>query len=127
MIYVDSSVVLAYLLGQHSPLPASWFSQSLVASRLLEVEVHVTVKRLGRPDLTPLVDAIVQHIVLYEVDRAVCDMAKQERDLRSLDALHLATAELLRKEVGLTDLATHDKELLDAASRRGFNAYVPTA
>lgn len=127
MIYVDSSVILACLLGQHAPLPPSWFSQPLVASRLLEVETHITVRRLGRPDVTPLVHALIQHIDLYEVDRAVCDLARQEHDLRSLDAIHLATAEVLRREVGLKDLATHDKELMNAAGRRGFHAYAPTA
>lgn len=50
--------------------------------------------------------------------------AYDEAGLRSLDAVHLATAEILADTDELS-FVTYDRRLLDAAGRRGLTAVSP--
>lgn len=47
MIYVDTSVVLAYLLGEDRQPPESLWDDVLASSRLVEYETWTRVHRIG--------------------------------------------------------------------------------
>lgn len=120
MIYVDTSA--AYKLLSREPEATaveSMFTQGdgLLASRLLEVELHATVDRRGGSHQD--VREILKRIELDAVDDEVLDHALTLRSgLRAMDALHLSTALL---HAGLvTEMATFDRELALAAERHGL-------
>jgi predicted nucleic acid-binding protein len=132
--YVDSSVILRVLLGQPGRL-REWKSITrAVASGLVEVECLRTIDRLRASDALSDGAAIVRREAVYrilegmelvELTPAVLHRAAQPMaaPLGTLDAIHLATAELWR-EVNQRDLlmATHDAELALAARAGGIRS-----
>lgn len=130
--YLDSSVILRVVLGQPARL-AEWNAvQRGVSSALAEVECLRTVDRLRLSGaLSDNVSAaareaiyrIIEALEVVELSPAVMRRASQPMPapLGTLDAMHLATADLWRQERG-TDLlvATHDRALALAARATGF-------
>lgn len=123
MIYLDTSVVLARLFAEdHSPPDAFW-SQTFVASRLLEYEVFSRVHARGAA-ASHAADArrLVDRVNLLELSQPVLSRALLPfaQPVRTLDALHLATMDFLRGQgLGLA-LATYDLRLAAAAVALGF-------
>jgi len=130
--YVDSSVVLRVVLGQPGRL-AEWKSiVTGVASGLVEVECLRTLDRLrvagdlSSDDVAVRREAvfhILEGLELVELTRAVLHRAAQPMPgpLGTLDAIHLATAEMWREAKGKELLvATHDRALALAARASGF-------
>ena len=64
--------------------------------------------------------AVLDHINLVDLDQRVRMLARTvtSATVRSLDAIHLATA--LRFRPSLTSFVTYDKRLLDAAQAAGL-------
>lgn len=127
MIYIDTSALLklvwtepqtaalkAYLKGS----PDARF----VSSALLAVEARRGALR-NDPRGLPRVDLLLGDVVQVAVSDAVVEQAGRLPDplLRSLDAIHLATAMLVRDDVDV--LLTYDHRLATAAQAEG----VPTA
>ncbi|WP_341358414.1 PIN domain-containing protein [Georgenia sp. M64] len=124
MIYLDSSAVMKLVrreaetagilewLQLHRDLPA-------VTSELGRVEVLRAARRAGANALAEA-RAVVGDLDLISLDRAVQDVACDvgEPSLRTLDALHLASALLLGE--ALTVLVTYDHRLADAARAAGL-------
>jgi uncharacterized protein len=133
-VYVDSSVVLRVVLGQPNAL-AEWSSISAaVSSRLIEVECVRTVDRLRlrRPDLATedlvarraAVYRVIEALQIVDVSPLVLSRAAQPMSapLGTLDAIHLATAQLWRETRGESlTIATHDRALALAAIGDGFH------
>lgn len=126
MIYVDTSVVLAELLAEdRHPAPAFW-SETLVSSRLLEYEVWARVhahKRMATHG--EATRALVGRIALLEMVAPVLTRALEPfpAPVRTLDALHLASAEFLRDRQPGIRLATYDTRQATAAIAMGFALY----
>lgn len=130
--YVDSSVVLRIVLGQRGKLE-EWQQITVgVASGLVEVECLRTIDRLRVAGALTVEDAavrreavfrVLERLELVELTGAVLHRAGQPMPapLGSLDAIHLATAEMWREARGqdLT-LATHDRALALAARASGI-------
>ncbi len=130
--YLDSSVILRVVLGQPGRL-AEWDSVLLgVASELAGVECLRTMDRLrllgqltdeesasGRESVYRIMEALE----IVTLSSAVMRRASQPMPapLGTLDAIHLATADLWREDRS-KDLvvATHDKALALAARASGF-------
>ena len=119
MIYLDTSVALAHLLAEDRSPPESLWEGQLIASRLLEYELwnRIHARGLGRScgEETRL---LIGRVALVELAPLVLARALEPFPipLRTLDALHIASAEFLR-ERGLTvELATYDEQMLAAAS-----------
>jgi uncharacterized protein len=93
-----------------------------VSSVLLAVEAGRACARFGA-DYAEQAQAGLAGVALLPVDAAVLEAAArlQPLPLRSLDALHLATALSLGEDLGV--LIAYDERLLDAAARHG----IPTA
>lgn len=130
--YVDSSVVLRVVLGQPGRL-AEWKSiVTGIASGLVEVECLRTLDRLrvagnlSADDVAVRREAVfrvLEGLELVELTRAVLHRAAQPMPapLGTLDAIHLATAEMWREAKGKELLvATHDQALALAARASGF-------
>jgi hypothetical protein len=92
-----------------------------VSSRLLRTEVIRVLRRDGRPltDGTPLLD----RVGLLEISRATHTVAESiERHVKTLDALHLATALLIDEPVAM---ATHDASMKAVAVQLGLDVTDP--
>lgn len=119
LTYVDSSVALAYLFAeQRQPRPDIW-DRRLASSRLLEYEI-LTRLHLRRPALAESASLreLLSGIALIELSRPVLAraLAPWPVPLRTLDALHLATADYLRHQGEPVELASYDIRLLSAAA-----------
>jgi uncharacterized protein len=129
LIYLDSSalVKLAHLENESLELEG-WLhqrrSERRVASVLAEVEVPRALLRCTSDIAlrTAIVLANVDRIEVKATIRAAA-AAFNEPALRSLDALHLATALELRGEI--TALVSYDRRMLAAAVAQGLSTVSP--
>ncbi len=129
MIYLDTSAFLKTLFeepesdalcGYLGEAPAS----ELVSSALLSVETRRSLIRL-RSTILPRADLALARVSQIDVSPAVLESAGRLPDpmLRSLDAIHLATALLIRDAVEA--LVTYDARLADAARAHGLAVAAP--
>jgi hypothetical protein len=133
-IYAESSVLVRIVAGQARPLPGWESITAPVASVLIEVETPRAIDRLRRAgELTDEVAAgaagrgreALRTFRLIELDPAVRLRAGGPFGfpLRSLDAIHLASA-LLWHEANPADeliMATHDERVAKAALAHGLS------
>lgn len=129
MIYVDTSAFLKRIRTEPGSTElAAYLAErtDLVSSTLLAVEARRGVARVA-PEALPQVDVLLAGVVLIGMSDAVVDSASRLPDphLRSLDAIHLATALLLDDE--LDELLTYDDRLADAARAHGIAVTSPAA
>jgi predicted nucleic acid-binding protein len=131
--YIDSSVVLRIVLGQPGRL-AEWESiEKGVTSGLLEVECLRTLDRLQFATTRlsaeefalrrAAVFRVLEALEIVDVSRPVLRRAAQRMPspLGTLDAIHLATAQLWREARNQQPtVATHDRALALAAQADGF-------
>ena len=130
--YVDSSVILRVVLGQAGAL-SEWKSVVTgVSSALAEVECLRTMDRLRLLGHLTVEEAasgreavyrIIEALEVVDLTPAVLRRAAQPvpAPLGTLDAIHLATADLWRETVRkIPVMATHDKALALAARASGF-------
>ncbi len=130
--YLDSSVALRIILGAPGALPDFRHLEHVVTSALMEVECLRTLDRLRLVEQVAPEEIAQRRETVYElVDRvdvvaltpAVLSRASQSLPvaLKTLDALHLATAMLWRENEGSDlEIATHDEALAMAARAVGF-------
>lgn len=131
MIYLDSSAVLKLVHAEaESAALRDWLAatstEPLVSSELGRVEVLRAARRLGS-DILDRAHAVLAEFDLLPVNRAVQDLACTigEPLLRTLDALHLASA-LLVRDVLITFVA-YDQRLVQGARAAGLPVAVPGA
>jgi predicted nucleic acid-binding protein len=98
--------------------------QSHVTSVVGAVEVRRAARRVGAD--AARTDAVVARVSLLELDEGIRELAARvgPRDLRTLDAIHLATAISLEHDLGA--LACYDERLADASAREGIRVVAPT-
>jgi predicted nucleic acid-binding protein len=123
MIYLDTSVALAQLLAEDR-IPSPWlWSESLVSSRLLEYELwnRINAKKLTRSHGEAVRDLLAR-IALLELAPPVLARALEPfpAPVRTLDALHLASADFLRGSDPSLRMASYDKRLSRAARAMGI-------
>ncbi len=123
MIYLDTSVALAHLLGEtRRPTPGFW-EEEMVSSQLLEYELLARVHARGLTSSHgELVRELMQGIFLVELSGDVLERALDPLPftLRTLDALHLATMHYLRRLGTPLTLASYDDLLITAARAMDF-------
>lgn len=120
IVYLDSSVALRTILDvpERSNLQ-EWMQApgtTYVSSRLLRTEVVRVLRRDGRPlsDAAPLLD----RVGMLDITRETHSVAESiERHIKTLDALHLATALLVGEPV---TVATHDSTMKTVAVHLGL-------
>ena len=129
LYYVDTSAALKLLVEEsHSKAFAAFYDGASTAtwasSALLRIEVMRAVTRVF-PALLPDARELLLAFDFVSIDDDIVDMAMNEPDrmLRSLDAIHLATARVLGPD--LTGLATYDDRLAAAGRDAGFEIVGP--
>lgn len=126
MIYLDTSVALAQLLAEDQRPPEAIWEEPLCSSRLLEYEIwgRVHARRLARSH-GDLVRGLLARVSLLELAPEVLARALDAfpARVRTLDALHLASADFLRRRGVPLELATYDRRMRAAAVRLGLALY----
>ncbi|MGQ0639530.1 MAG: type II toxin-antitoxin system VapC family toxin [Gemmatimonadaceae bacterium] len=134
MRYVDASAVLRVLFREAGPTVPLAAEHRIVSSQLVQVEAFRAVDRerllghlddrqtaLKRKELTDL----MAMLDLAPVDDAVIGRATGSFavNVRALDAIHVATAEVLAAEAGgeAVEFWTHDDRQATAALSRGLD------
>lgn len=128
MIYLDTSAALKLVLPETETQALElWIAeragQPRISSRLLRIELLRTVGRYA-PHRAERAHVILSGIVLTSIDDAA-NSAETIGDplLRSLDAVHLATAQSMNP--ALSAFVTYDKRLAAAASALGLPVEAP--
>jgi uncharacterized protein len=127
LIYLDSSVALAHLLGEGRSPAAAFWDNPLVSSRLLEYEIWNRIHARGLGErLQEGVGALVGRVLLIELQRPVLAraLAPFPIPVRTLDSLHLASMEFMRAGGEDIELASYDDRLLAAARMIGISIAV---
>ena len=130
LVYVDTSVLLAALFAEDRRPPADFWAGQLISSRLLEYE---TWTRLNAAHVTEDVSDAALFLVgsadLVEMTPTVLARALESfpAHVRTLDALHLATADYLREQGMRLTIATYDLRLATAARAMKFTVVEPDA
>jgi predicted nucleic acid-binding protein len=127
MIYCDSSALTKLLKPEAASAELHSFlgdKSFLIGSELLRTELARAVGRYS-PQHMLAVHAILERMDLIPVDGALLDSAGAllPASLRTLDAIHLASALLVRTE--LEAFVCYDRRLLDAASDLGLPVASP--
>jgi uncharacterized protein len=134
MKYVDASAVLRVLFSEAGPAVPLRAGDRVVSSALIEVETYRAVDRErllgGLDDIQTAIKRrelgdLLARLDVAPVDRAVIDRAKGSFavNVRALDAIHVATAEMLAAEADGESLEfwTHDERQATAAISRGLD------
>ena len=133
MKYVDASAVLRILFSEPGPCVPLAAGDHVTSSQLIEVETFLAVDRerlLGNLDdrqtavkRKELADLLAM-MDLAPVDRPVIERARSSFavNVRALDAVHVATAEVLIAEAAgePVEFWTHDERQAIAALSRGL-------
>ncbi len=129
MIYLDSSAVVKLAHAEvGSAALRDWLDDrsetGWTGSVLVEIESFRALARHA-PSAVPRLHPVLDLIELIDVEPRVRILAQTVRSatVRSLDAIHLATA--LRLGSRLTSFVTYDKRLAEAAAAAGLTVDVP--
>jgi uncharacterized protein len=130
LIYVDTSALLKLVKDDEAEGPAlrayleAIAEPRLVSSSLLAVEARRGMFRV-RPDGVPKVDLLLAGVAKIGISDAVVENASRLPGPlpRSLDAIHLATALLIRDDV--ETVLTYDVRLREAAEAHGLPTAAP--
>ena len=126
LVYADSSALIKLVIREReSAVLKRWLTgKRIVSSRIAEVEVSRGARRSGR-EPRPRVEELLGEIDLIELgDRVVSRAVRLDpAELRSLDALHLATALSIADD--LDGFVTYDRQLGRAASAAGLPVATP--
>lgn len=132
MIYLDTAALVKLVRREpESDALVEWLDerdgQLLVTSALAEVELPRALRRT-EPGLVAEVPALLERLARHEIDATVraTAAAYDVPELRSLDAIHLATAQVA-SGARLTAFVTYDRRMPDAAAARGLPVAHPGA
>ena len=130
MIYLDSAAVVKLAHAEpESQALRDWLDQHAeigwVSSALVEVESFRALARHA-PEAVVRLHPVLDIIDLVDLDPGIRILAQaiSPATVRSLDAIHLATALHIRAQ--LTAFVTYDKRLADAATFAGLTVDMPT-
>jgi predicted nucleic acid-binding protein len=132
VIYLDTAALVKLVRVEYeSGALVNWLNerstQPLVASTLVEIELSRALRR-SQPEVLGLAAAVLTRLYRVEINAAVRATAAAyvESALRTLDAIHLATAEfLVASGMQLTAFVSYDKRLAEAAAGVGLPVTSP--
>ena len=130
MIYLDSAAVVKLVHAEpESQALRNWLDERAdidwVSSVLVEVESFRALAR-HTPEAVSRLHPVLDLIDLVDLEPGIRILAQtiSPVTVRSLDAIHLATALRIRGQ--LTSFVTYDKRLADAAAIAGLTVDMPT-
>lgn len=130
--FVDSSIILRHLLKESNPYLSFEKFDHLFSSELLELEVKRTIDRFRLSHLWPDSDVNHRLTLFYNLTSGFSTIPIQTPVIRrasnpfsvpikSLDAIHLATAMIIREDIREPIIfLTHDRKLAEIALDSGF-------
>ena len=126
MLYLDSSAIVKLVVREPETaglIRAIQADPEVVSSHVACTEVVNATRRAGRS--TARAERILDGIALVPIDDAILREAATlgRKDLRTLDAIHLATAISLRPDVGT--VITYDGRQARVASALGLEVRSP--
>jgi uncharacterized protein len=126
LAYVDASAFVKLVIGEpeSDALGDALAGLTMTSSAILEVEAALVVRR-RQPRSFNAVRRLLGSVRLVDVERAIRRAAGDLEDpgLRSLDAIHLATALSLGERCGA--FFAYDDRLIAAARAHGLTVTVP--
>jgi hypothetical protein len=125
--YLDSSAIVKLIVKERESVALRGYlrgRQALVSSALARTEVKRAVLQLGVTAMQRA-EEVLKRIELVRMNNAVLNAAgvMKPDELRSLDAIHLATAALF--ETTLSNLITYDARMATAAQAHGWAVASP--
>lgn len=132
MIYLDTAAAVKLVREEpETEALVEWLNnatdQAFVSSALIEVELPRALRR-SSPGVLGAVAGVLARLYRVDINAAVRATAAAYADpmLRSLDAIHLATADLLvASDKKITAFVTYDKRLATAAAGLGLPVAAP--
>jgi predicted nucleic acid-binding protein len=125
--YVDSSAIVKLVAIEAETSVLSEFlapRQPLVSSGLASTEVRRAVLPLGDRFLRQARDVLARFELVRVSDEVLEDAGRLEpTSLRSLDAIHLATAALFGSTLG--GVVSYDRRMRNAALSYGWSVHAP--
>lgn len=128
LLYLDSSAIVKLVLPE--PETGAVFRlldeyPEMVTSALAGVEVLRATRRIGEEKVLRRAEEVLAGLGLIRVDEEVLETAArlEPARLRSLDAIHLATALSLGDQLGA--MTVYDDRLSDAATANGIHVLAP--
>ena len=126
--YVDSSAIVKLVAMEPETPALSQFlahRRPLVSSSLASTEVRRAVLPLGGRFLRQATDVLARFELVRVSDDVLEDAGRLEpAGLRSLNAIHLATAALFGNTLG--GLISYDRRMSDAALSYGWSVHAPS-
>lgn len=127
-VYLDASAIVKLLVNEADSADLARYlagSGPRLTSRISEVEVRRAVARSGAPVEAGRVDSLFAALAIRELDGPLAAAAGRlaPPGLRTLDAIHLATALELVPELGA--FVTYDQHLAEAAAAAGLPTVSP--
>ena len=116
-------MALAHLLAEDRCPGVGLWSTTLVSSRLLEYEMWTRINARGlAKSHGDAVRGLLARVAILELSPPVLRRAIDAFPVpvRTLDALHLASADFLRSQGQAVELATYDERLVHAGRQMGF-------
>ncbi len=129
MLYLDSSAIVKLVTPEPETaalVEAVRSDHEMVSSVLARVEVLRAVQRAGaRRTVADRAESILLRMALVRLEEGIVTAASKLRplELRTLDAIHLATAVSLVPQ--LSGLITYDARLASAARAAGLTVQIP--
>ena len=127
-IYIDSSAVLKLAIQERETAALEAYvagCEGLVSSRLAVLECRRATKRVSHARVLQTIDDVLDAIYLLDVTPAILEDAATAEPplLRSLDAIHLATA--LSIGDAQVEVITYDQRFAEAARASGLTVVQP--
>lgn len=130
-LYLDTSAAIKLIFAEkESQALRKAINGDLITSTLTQLELLRTIDRLSSKDnleiATQTAHAKLKGFALINLDSSVITFASSFQGLpylKSLDAIHLASAMLVKSEI--TTFITYDKQLARAATTMGFDVAAP--
>jgi uncharacterized protein len=129
LVYLDSSAIVKLVVREpESGALFEWLDArpDRISSAIARVEVLRALRRSGVAEgVRRRALDVLARLALMPIDRTILDAASElgPSDLRSLDAIHLATALSVGADLG--GLVTYDERLAAAAVRSRLEVWAP--
>jgi predicted nucleic acid-binding protein len=131
VIYLDTSALVKLIrIEAESDELGDWLDERTeilwITSALAEVELPRAIRVVAPAGLSA-VPSVLARLDRFDIDPVIRSTAAAYPDpaLRSLDAIHLATAQVAASTAPLTALVTYDGRLSDAADALGMTTVAP--
>jgi predicted nucleic acid-binding protein len=131
VIYLETSALVKLIrIEVESDDLGDWLDERIevrwITSALTEVELPRAIRAVA-PEGLPAVPSVLARLDRFGIDQVIRSTAASYPNpaLRSLDAIHLATAQTAASTAPLTALVTYDNRLTEAADGLGIIVAAP--